>query len=119
MFAIFEDGSHQYRVQPGDILKVDFREIAIRGESLKFDKILVAGNDSASTIGRPLIAGAVVVTEIVDGEFHAPKLEVGKFKRRKGYRRHWGHTQKYTSVKVVSIDVPGLAQDAPAAAPAE
>jgi large subunit ribosomal protein L21 len=118
MFAIFEDGSHQYRVQSGDRLEVDFRETAKPGDALSFDKVLAAGNDSAAQIGRPLIAGASVQAEVVDPNFKGRKLEVGKFRRRKGHIRHNGHTQKYTQIRITAINVPGLAASEAATSPA-
>lgn len=109
MFAVFEDGSHQFRVQAGDTLWVDFREGVAVGSTLKFDKVLAAGNDSQNLIGRPTLAGAVVEAEVVSGEVNAPKIEGGKFRRRKNYIRHWGHKQKYTAVKITGISVPNIA----------
>lgn len=109
MFAIFEDGSHQYRVQPGDKLRVDYRDAAQAGDALNFDRVLAAGSDSTGQIGRPVIAGASVTAEVIDTAYDR-KLEVGKFRRRKGYIRHNGHTQKYTAVKITAINVPGLAE---------
>ncbi|MBI3861792.1 MAG: 50S ribosomal protein L21 [Planctomycetia bacterium] len=92
MFAIFEDGSHQYRVKTGDRLEVDYRESAKAGDSLTFDRILAAGNDATGQIGRPLIAGASIKAEVLDEEFKGPKIEVGKFRRvggvPHGTRRH-------------------------------
>ncbi|HLJ10752.1 MAG TPA: 50S ribosomal protein L21 [Planctomycetaceae bacterium] len=114
MFAIFEDGSHQYRVQAGDRLEIDFRAAHV-GDALQFDRVLAAGNDSAGKIGRPLIEGASVSAEVVQGSVKGNegivkgrKLEVGKFRRRKGHIRHNGHTQKYTRVRITAITVPGL-----------
>jgi large subunit ribosomal protein L21 len=108
MFVIFEDGAHQYRVQAGDTLNVDFRHAARAGDALSFDRVLAAGDDASATIGRPVIEGARVTAEVLDTSYDR-KLEVGKFRRRKGYIRHNGHTQKYTAVKITAIDVPGLA----------
>jgi large subunit ribosomal protein L21 len=108
MFAIFEDGSHQYRVTAGDRLEVDFRDAARVGDSLSFDRVLAAGTDTTGTIGRPLIDGASVQAEVVDESAKGPKLEVGKFRRRKGHIRHNGHTQKYTQVRITAINVPGI-----------
>jgi large subunit ribosomal protein L21 len=108
MFAIFEDGSHQYRVTTGDRLEVDFREAAKVGDSLQFDRVLAAGTDSTGQVGRPLIDGASIQAEVVDATVKAPKLEIGKFRRRKGYIRHNGHTQKYTQVRITAINVPGM-----------
>lgn len=108
MFAIFEDGSHQYRVQAGDKLRVDFREAARAGDALSFSRVLAAGSETSGKIGQPVIEGASVTAEVLDTAYDA-KLEVGKFRRRKGYIRHNGHTQKYTAVKITAINVPGLA----------
>ncbi|MBS0262197.1 MAG: 50S ribosomal protein L21 [Planctomycetes bacterium] len=118
MFAIFEDGSHQYRVQAGDRLEIDYRESAKTGDSLSFDRILAAGDETSGKIGRPVIEGATVQVEVVDELFKGKKLEIGKFRRRKGHIRHNGHTQKYTRVRVTAIDVPGYAKSEPAPAPA-
>ena len=52
-----------------------------------------------------------------DPEFKAEKLEGGKFKRRKGYIRHWGHTQRYTEVQITKVTVPGLGSEEKPVAP--
>jgi large subunit ribosomal protein L21 len=95
-------------VTAGDRLEVDFRDAARVGDSLSFDRVLAAGTDTTGTIGRPLIDGASVVAEVVDESAKGPKLEVGKFRRRKGHIRHNGHTQKYTQVRITAINVPGI-----------
>jgi large subunit ribosomal protein L21 len=110
MFAIFENGSRQYRVKTGDKVKIDFSKTAKAGESLTFDRVLAAGTDSTGKIGQPTITGAVVEAEIIDPKVRARKIEVGKFRRRKGHIRHNGHTQKYTAVRITAIKVPGLAE---------
>ena len=63
MFAVFEDGSHQFRVQAGDTLWVDFREGAETGSTLTFDRVLAAGTDSQSAIGRPLLSNEDLAVE--------------------------------------------------------
>lgn len=108
MFAIFEDGSRQYRVKAGDKLRIDLRESVKAGDSLTFDRVLAAGNDTSGKIGRPLLSGASVQAQVLNGEVRGPKLEIGKFRRRKGYIRHNGHTQKYTAVRITAINVPGM-----------
>ncbi|RPI90040.1 MAG: 50S ribosomal protein L21, partial [Planctomycetaceae bacterium] len=85
MFAIIEDGGRQYRVQAGDKLNVDYRADLVDGDALKFERVLAAGTDAAGKIGRPVIDGAVVEATVIDDEFRGPKLEIGKFRRRKGY----------------------------------
>lgn len=128
MFAIIEDGGRQYRVQAGDKVNVDYRADLVDGDAVKFDRVLAAGNDATGSIGRPVIEGAVVEATVIDDEFRGPKLEIGKFRRRKGYIRHNGHIQRYTKVRVTAITVPGfdtvrapepvVAAKAPAAEPA-
>ena len=108
MFAVIEDGSRQHRVQEGDLLSVDFRSDAEVGASLTFEKVLLANGGGASVIGTPVIDGASVEGEVVLDEEKGPKLEVQKIRRRKNSRRHTGHRQKYTRVKITSITVPNL-----------
>lgn len=110
MFAVFEDGSRQYRVQKGDKLEVDFRLAAKNGDVLSFDRVLAAVTDSQSAIGRPVIEGANIQAEVVDADAAGPKLEIGKFKKRKSYNKHNGHRQRYTAVRITNINVSGLAE---------
>lgn len=108
MFAIIEDGSHQYRVAPGETLVVDYRDSASVGDSLQFEKVLLANGGGSSTIGKPLIDGASVSAEVIDAELKGEKLEIQRFRRRQDSKRHTGHRQKYTVVKITEISVPDL-----------
>ena len=108
MFAIFEDGSRQYRVEPGTKVLVDYRDGAEPGATITFDRILLANGGGASKVGAPLLEGAKVTAEVLRPELKGEKLEIGKFKRRKNSRKHTGHRQKHTLVLVNAIDVPGL-----------
>ncbi len=108
MFAIFADGGRQFRVQEGDTLLIDYRDGVEEGSPIRFDQVLLANAGGASAIGRPEIPGASVEATVVRPEVKGKKLEIGKFRRRKNSRRHSGHRQKYTSVLVTSITVPGL-----------
>jgi len=108
MFAVIEDGSRQYRVTPGEMLTVDFRSDAKKGDTLTFDRVLLANGGGTSAVGRPVIDGATVEGEVVVAEEKGPKLEIQKIRRRKNSRRHTGHRQKHTSVRVTAINVPGL-----------
>lgn len=120
MFAIIEDGSRQYRVTTGETLTVDYRSGAAQGEAMTFDRVLLANGGGASTIGQPVIDGASVAAEVVEGEIKGPKLEIQKFRRRKNSKRHTGHRQKHTLVRITGITVPGLVvteESAPAPTP--
>ena len=108
MFAIIEDGSRQYRVQPGEMLTVDYRSDAKKGDTFTFDRVLLANAGGASAIGRPLIEGATVDAEVIVPRENGPKLEIQKIRRRKNSRRHTGHRQKHTAVRITAINVPGL-----------
>jgi len=108
MFAIIEDGSHQYRVAPGETLVVDYRDTVSVGDSIQFEKVLLANDGSSSTIGRPLIEGASVSAEVIDSKLKGEKLEIQKFRRRHDSKRHTGHRQTYTALKITDISVPGL-----------
>lgn len=100
MFAIFEDGSRQYRVEAGSTVNIDYREAEL-GQRLELGKVLLLGDGADAVIGRPLVAGARVLAEVVD--FPRVKTITQKFRRRKNYRRLKGHTQPHVRVKVTHI----------------
>lgn len=108
MFAYIESGSHQYRVSNGDLLIVDFIDEAKVGDPVTFERVLLANGGGASLIGNPIIVGASVAAEVVEPIVKGPKLEIQKMRRRKNYRRHTGHRQGYTQVKITNVNVPGL-----------
>jgi large subunit ribosomal protein L21 len=103
MYAVFEDGSRQYRVEEGDVVKLDYRDLE-KGKTIEFDRVLLCQKDNQTSIGQPVIAGAKVVAEVVDHP--TTKLYIQHFRRRKNYRRLKGHRQPYTSVKVKQIVMP-------------
>ena len=103
MYAVFEDGSRQYRVQEGDVVNVDFREAQV-GSNVEFNRVLLAQRDNDTKIGQPVIAGARVVGEVVNHP--SIKMYIQHFKRRKNYRRMKGHRQPYTAVRISKIEVP-------------
>jgi large subunit ribosomal protein L21 len=105
MFAVFEDGSHQYRVSEGDIVQVDYRDAAV-GTHLEFDRVLLYSGPDDMRIGQPVIEGARVLAEVVDHP--STKLYVQHFRRRKNYRRLRGHRQPYTEVQIRYILLPGM-----------
>lgn len=108
MFAIIEESGRQLRVAEGDLLKVDFRADAEKGQTIEFDRVLLANGGGASVIGRPVIEAAKVTACVVSPVEAGPKLTIQKIRRRKNYRRRTGHRQKYTTVRITGISVPGL-----------
>src|SRR5262245_46817183 len=65
MFAVMADSGRQYRIQPGDVLSVDYRAEAQDGDAVQFDQVLLANAGGASAIGRPVISGATVEGKVV------------------------------------------------------
>src|SRR3954465_7293878 len=104
MYAIFEDGSHQFRVSEGDKIVVDRRE-GEPGTELVFPKVLLVAGPDGAMIGTPLVEGARVVAKIVN-QFRAKKIIIQKFRRRKNMRRKNGHRQPYTVVQITSLSQP-------------
>ena len=105
MYAIIEDGSHQFRVREGDRIRVDRRN-GKPGDELVFPKVLlITGENGQATIGAPAVDGAQVVAKIVN-QFRAKKIIIQKFRRRKNVRRRNGHRQPYTMVQITSVVQP-------------
>lgn len=104
MYAIIENGSHQYRVEEGQVLHID-RRPGDRGDEVVFDKVLlIAGNGGEPSIGDPYVTGASVAATIAQ-TFRTRKLVIRKFRRRKGYRRKKGHRQYFTAVRITRVGV--------------
>lgn len=102
MYAVIQTGGKQYRVEPGQKLRVE-RLAGNPGETVSFDKVLLVGGDSPK-IGRPILSGASVSAEII-GHDRARKIIVFKLRRRKNYRRKQGHRQPFTELKITDIKV--------------
>ncbi|MFW6113203.1 MAG: 50S ribosomal protein L21 [Thermodesulfobacteriota bacterium] len=103
MFAIVQTGGKQYRVAPGDILRVE-RLPGDRGDEVQLDQVLLVADGDSIQVGQPLVEGARVVGEILR-QGQGKKIIVFKKKRRKKYRRKQGHRQLYTALQVREIIV--------------
>ena len=94
-FAIFQTGGKQYRVQAGDIVKVE--KLNAEGK-VEFDQVLMVGDK----VGTPFVDGAKVVAEVLEQK-RTDKVLVFKKKRRQNYRRTHGHRQYITVLKITEI----------------
>ena len=103
MYAIIEDGGRQYKVEEGQELEIDYRELPA-GEQLTFDRVLALRGDDGLKLGQPMLPGASVTAEVL-GVRQGPKLFVQKFRRRKTFRKRFGHRQLLTRVKIGKIAV--------------
>ena len=103
MYAIIEDGSRQLKVEEGQELDIDFRDLE-PGAEIKFERVLAFRDDSGLKIGRPALPAAVVTAKVLSA-VQGPKLVVQKFRRRKHYRRRTGHRQLHTREVIEKIAV--------------
>ena len=105
-YAVIETGGKQYRVQPGDILRVEMLEGDV-GTAMKFDRVLFMSKGDQENpqvwLGKPYLNGASVQAEVVS-QGRGEKILIIKMKRRKQYRRTQGHRQPLTELLVTSVD---------------
>jgi large subunit ribosomal protein L21 len=109
MYAVIKTGGKQYKVAPNDILTVE-KLIAEAGTVVQFDQVLMVGGEGKSTVGAPLVAGAVVTATVLD-QTRGDKIIVFKKKRRKNYRRKKGHRQFETVLRIAGIYTDGAKPD--------
>lgn len=101
MYAIIESGGKQYRVEPGTVVALE-RIPGEVGARVELDRVLLVSDGTTVKIGKPVVSGARVVSEIV-AQSRGKKIDVFKFKRRKKYRRKTGHRQELTKVRIAEI----------------
>lgn len=102
MYAIIKTGGKQYRVSEGDELFVEKLEVE-DGAEIVFNEVLAVGEGESMVWGRPLVEGASVKAELIK-HGKGRKIEVFKYKAKKGYRKRYGHRQPYTKVKITAIE---------------
>jgi large subunit ribosomal protein L21 len=100
-YAVIRTGGKQYRVAPGDLVRIEHLEGDV-GSAVEFGEVLLASADDAVRIGTPLVSGARVRGTIV-AQGRDRKILIFKKKRRKNYRRRRGHRQSITTVRVTEI----------------
>jgi large subunit ribosomal protein L21 len=101
-YAVIRTGGKQYRVAPGDVIRVE-KLGGDPGAEIEFREVLMTADGDAVRVGTPLVAGARVSAQVVE-HGKAKKILVFKKKRRKNYRRHQGHRQEFTAVRVTNIE---------------
>ena len=102
MYAVIQTGGKQYRVAPGEEVKVE-KLPGNTGDSVVFEKVMLTSDGENVDLGKPFIETAKVVGRI-SRHGRDKKIVVFKYKRRKGYRKKKGHRQDFTIVKVDDIE---------------
>lgn len=101
MYAVFESGGQQHRVEEGETLKLEKLDVAT-GEEVNFNKVLLVGEGDSVKIGTPYVEGSQVTAEVLQQSRH-DKVHIIKFRRRKHSRKQQGHRQWFTEVKITGI----------------
>jgi large subunit ribosomal protein L21 len=101
VYAIIRTGGKQYRVKPGDVVRVERLEAEV-GSTVTLAEVLLVAGDGAARVGSPVLSGASVVGTVLEQDRDA-KVRVFKFKKRKHYRRTRGHRQSFTAVRIDAV----------------
>jgi large subunit ribosomal protein L21 len=101
VYAIIKTGGKQYRVQTGDVVRVERLEGAV-GSTVTLDDVLFVGGEGEPRVGSPRLDGVSVLGTVVEQDRDA-KIRVFKYKKRKHYRRTRGHRQSFTAVRIDAV----------------
>jgi large subunit ribosomal protein L21 len=102
MYAVIQTGGKQYKVAPGEELRVEKLAGEV-GDEIYFDNVLLVSKDDKVTVGKPVLKNIKVQAKITR-QGRGPKIIVFKYKRRKRYRKKQGHRQDYTGVRITQIE---------------
>ena len=105
MHAVIRTGGKQYRVQPGDEFNIEKLDDVENGGTVVFDDVLAVGSGQDLVVGKPTVDGATVTADVIVAQGRDKKITVFKKKRRKRYRRKFGHRQPFTRSKIKEVNV--------------
>jgi large subunit ribosomal protein L21 len=103
MYAVIRTGGKQYRVAPGDVLKIE-SVVSDEDQTVEFSDVLAVSGEPG-TVARP--AAARVIAEVL-GEGRGDKILVFHLKRKKQYKKLQGHRQNFTEVRIKAIEADGV-----------
>jgi len=101
MYAVIKTGGKQYRVAPGESLKIETLEAAV-GDVVSFSEVLMVADGDAIKVGAPTVAGATVKAEVT-AHGRGDKIRIIKHRRRKHYHKEQGHRQNFTAITIKEI----------------
>jgi large subunit ribosomal protein L21 len=102
MYAVIKTGGKQYRVAPGENIKIEQVQADV-GATIVLDQVLMVADGEAVKLGTPTVAGAKVSATVV-AHGRGPKIRIFKMRRRKHYQKTQGHRQNYTEIRVEAIN---------------
>jgi large subunit ribosomal protein L21 len=102
MYAVIKTGGKQYRVAPGEKIRIEQIEADV-GATIVLDQVLMVANGEAVKVGNPVVDGAKVSATVV-AQGRGPKIRIFKLRRRKHYQKTQGHRQNYTEIRVDAIN---------------
>jgi large subunit ribosomal protein L21 len=114
MYAVIKTGGKQHKVQPGDVLEVEYLHGA--GETISFRPLLVVDDEGRIHVGKEL--DRAVVTATLLGERKGEKVRIFKYRNKTGYARRAGHRQLLTLVRIEDVSLGAAGERAAAAEPA-
>jgi large subunit ribosomal protein L21 len=106
MFAVIRTGGKQYKVAHNEVIVVE-RMLGDSGSTVDLGDVLIVGDGTKTTVGKPVVDGAKVLATVVEHS-RGEKITVFKRKRRQGYRRTAGHQQEQTVLRISDITAPGM-----------
>ena len=101
MYAVVKTGGKQYKVAPGEKLKIEQIPADV-GAQVTLDQVLMVGEGESVRVGQPTVSGASVMATVV-AHGRGDKVKIFKMRRRKHYQKHQGHRQNYTELRIDSI----------------
>jgi large subunit ribosomal protein L21 len=101
MYAVVKTGGKQYKVAPGEKLKVEQIPADVGAEVI-LDQVLMVGDGEAVRVGQPTVSGATVKATVV-AHGRGEKIRIFKMRRRKHYQKRQGHRQQFTELQIGAI----------------
>ncbi|MDZ7651180.1 MAG: 50S ribosomal protein L21 [Burkholderiaceae bacterium] len=101
MYAVFKSGGKQYRVAPGDKIKIETLPAEV-GQEVTLSEVLAVSDGANVRLGTPLVDGATVKATVLAQGRH-PKITIFKMKRRKHFAKSGGHRQNFTELRIDAI----------------
>lgn len=101
MYAVVATGGKQYRVSPGDVIRVEKLDVEA-GETVELDEVLMVADGDDVKVGAPRLEGGKVTAKVLE-HGRGKKVNIVKFRRRKHHRKQMGHRQSFTELEITDV----------------